>query len=103
MKYKKILHILVVGILLSLMLVTLPASQVFAASEDITLDLDEGEIGDRFYVDGEDFEPSVETPAYDSEVDIYFSDEEADEGDKIDDEVENYERVKSSVSVDEHG
>lgn len=103
MKYKKILHILVVGILLSLMLVSLPASQVFAASESIELDPEEGEIGDRIYVDGEDFTPSEEDPVVDSEVDIYFSADEADEGDDIDDEVENYELMKSSVGVDEDG
>jgi len=106
MKSKKILHMLVAGMLFSLMLVAFPASQAFAASEDIALDPDEGEIGDRIDIDGDNFEPSVYDPdpdEYDSDVDIYFSDEEADEGDEIDDDVENYEEVKSSVSVDEDG
>lgn len=102
MKYKKILHMLVVGILLSLMLVSIPASQVFAA-ERIDLEPDEGEIGDRFYVEGRGFEPSEENSTVDSEVDIYFSDEEAEEGDDIDDDVENYELLKDEVSVDEDG
>jgi hypothetical protein len=102
MKSKKILNILVTGILFSLMVMALPASQVFAASEDITLDPDEGEIGDRVDIEGEDFTPTTETPEYDSRVDIYFSADEADEGDEIDDEVENYEMVKL-LSVGEDG
>ena len=101
MKYKKILHILVVGILLSLMLVTIPASQVFAA-ERIDLDPEEGEVLDYIDIDGRGFEPSVESPSFDSRVDIYFSVDEADEGDDIDNEVEDYELVKS-LTVDEDG
>ncbi len=98
MKYKRILHMLVVGILLSLMIVALPASQVFALSEDIDLNPEEGKIGDRIDIDGENFEPSLYT-----DVDIYFSADEAEAGDKIDDEVDNYELVKESVSVDVDG
>ncbi len=102
MKYKKILHMLVVGILLSLMLVSIPASQVFAA-ERIDLDPEEGEIKDTIDIDGRGFAESTNSPDYDdSSVDIYFSVDEADEGDDIDTEVDDYELVKS-LSVDENG
>jgi hypothetical protein len=78
-----------------------PATPVLAA-EKITLDPDEGRVDDRVDIDGEDFEPS-EPPDYYSEVDIYFSSDEADEGDDIDDEVTAYEKVKTSYDVDEDG
>ncbi len=94
---KKIIHIATITAILSLIVTVLPVSPVLAASEDISLDPDEGEIDERINIEGEDFEESWTSPtdSYDSEVDIYFSREEADEGDEIDDEVENYEQVKS--------
>ncbi|MFC1897663.1 IPT/TIG domain-containing protein [Chloroflexota bacterium] len=106
MKYcKNIIHITAITIILSLMVTVLPVSPVLAAGEDITLDPEEGEIEERIDIEGEDFEESWETPtdSYDSEVDIYFSSQEADVSDEIDDEIENYERVRSGVNVDDNG
>jgi hypothetical protein len=106
MKYVKILRVLSMAVILSLLVMTLPASAVLAASEDISLDPEKGEIGERVDIDGEDFEPSdYDDPddPFESDVDIYFSNQEADEGDEIDDEVENYELVRSNKSVDESG
>jgi hypothetical protein len=94
MRYRTIFRIAAMAVLLSLLVMALPASPALAA-EEIDLDPDEGEIGDRIEITGEDFEP-------DYGIYIYFSSEEADEGDEIDDEVENYDRVKS-YSVDEDG
>ncbi len=87
----------------ALLLVTLPAAPALAAGEDIELDPEDGEIGDWIDIDGDDFIPSDFTPPnYEySEITIYFSSQEADEGDDIDDEVENYERVKTGVLVNE--
>ncbi|MFC1958491.1 IPT/TIG domain-containing protein [Chloroflexota bacterium] len=105
MKYSRIFRILAMATILSLLVIALPTSQVFAA-EVIELDPDDGEIDDTIDIAGEDFEESYynsPTDYHDSYVDIYFSSEEADEGDEIGDEVENYERVKSSVYVDEDG
>ena len=63
-----------------------------------------GEIGDRFDIDGDDWPDSDYgiTPSI-TEVDIYFSSEEADEGDDIDEDVLNYEILKSDEEVDEYG
>ena len=103
---KKIIHIATITAILSLIVTVLPISPVLAASEDITLDPDSGEIDERIDIEGEDFEESwynSPTDYYDYEVDIYFSSQEADEGDEIDDEVENYERVKSGANIDDDG
>jgi hypothetical protein len=94
MSYRRIFRIGAMAVLLSLLVMALPASPALAA-EEISLDPDEGEIDERIDITGEDFDP-------DYGVDIYFSSEKADKGEDIDDEVENYELVKST-SVDEDG
>jgi len=106
MKCSKLFRILSIAITLSLLLVALPASPALAYDYDIDLDADEGEIDDSFYVEGSDFPPSEDVGELTEdieEVDIYFSSEEADTGDDIDDEVVNYESLKSGVEVDEDG
>jgi hypothetical protein len=106
MKLPKSLHPLPVALVLTLLLVILPVSPVMAASESIELqdsgsdEISEARIGDRIYVEGDYFDKSNSTDYY---VDIYFSSEEADEGDEIDDEVEDYELVKDECWVDEDG
>ena len=94
MKSIKIFRILSVAVILSLLMVALPAAPALAATEDITLDPDEGEVGSRFYVEGEDFDESIyrDPPLDDiiSEVDIYFSSQEADVNDDIDDAITIY-------------
>ncbi len=106
MKHSKIFRILAIAITLSLLVVALPAAPALAFDYDIDLDADKGEIGDNFYVEGDDWPPSDDPGDIDpdiEEVDIYFSSEEADTGDDIDDDVENYEKLKSGVEVDEDG
>jgi hypothetical protein len=103
MKHSKIFRILSMTVILSLLVMALPVSSALAASEDIELDPDEGEIGDEIEVNGEDFEESDEGASEYVYVTVYFSDEEADEGNDIDDDVENYEIVDSSATVDEDG
>lgn len=108
MRYSRILRIITSAIIISLLAViplALPGSPVLAAGEDISLDPESGEIGDKIWVEGEDFdettwEGDIEYPVF---VTIYFSGDEADEDDDIDDEVENYDKVKSSYQVDENG
>jgi len=80
--------------------IAIPATPALAARE-IDLDPDEGEIGEYFYVEGDGFPATTSTIL--REVDIYFSSEEADTADDIDDEVTIYERLKSGVAVDEYG
>jgi hypothetical protein len=94
-KFTKIFRILTLAVILSLLLVAIPASPALAAY-DIDLDPDEGEIGEYFYVEGDDWPESIYEPIVNiKEVDIYFSSQEADEGDEIDDEVEIYEKLGS--------
>ncbi len=101
MKQKRIFRILAVAVILSFLVMASPISPALAASEDINLDPEEGEIGEEINIEGEDFDESTETQDY--FVHIYFSDDEADEGDQIDDEVENYEKVESLLYIDENG
>jgi len=101
LKRIKIFRILAVTIFLSLLVMALPTSLSLAASEDIDLDPEEGEIGEEVEISGDNFDESTATT--DEFVHIYFSDEEADEGDEIDDEVENYEKVESLLWIDEDG
>lgn len=107
MKHSKIFRILAVAITLSLLVAVIPAAPALAAYDyDIELDPDEEEIGENFYVEGDDWPPSEDVGEIGEdieEVDIYFSSEEADTGDDIDDDVENYELLKSDVVVEEDG
>ena len=99
----RLLARLVIALLICLVAIPtlIPATPVFAA-EDITLDPDEGRVDDRIDIEGDGFSPSY-PPDYYQEVDIYFSSDEADEGDDIDDEVTIYEQVKTGYDVDEYG
>ena len=100
MKYAKIIRVFSIIIVLSLLLVALPASPAQAARE-ITLDPEEGSIGDRIEIGGEGFNKSTED--YDRYATIYFSSEEASTLDDIDDEVNTYEVVKDGLWLDEDG
>ncbi len=91
MKYTKILRILGSALILSLLMVAIPATPALAY--DIEIDPDKGEIGDRIDITGEDFLPSTDD---DEEfADIYFALDEADSGDDIDDEVETYKLLRT--------
>ncbi len=106
MDYRRILHILTITLVLALLMIPVSTSSVLAYYGDIYLNPDKGEIGDRIDIAGDDFEESYfnsDTDFYFSYVDIYFSREEADTDDQINDEVENYERVKSGIFVDYDG
>ncbi len=100
----KVLRITILSIFASILAVASPASPALAAYyEEISLDPDEGEVGDYIYVNGNDFDES----GHDSEdyvyVRIYLTHEEAEPGDDIDSDVEDYEIVESSVFVDDDG
>jgi hypothetical protein len=100
----KILRITVFSILAAMLAAVGPAGSALAAyNEEISLDPDEGEIGDYIYVSGNDFDESgsdYEDYVY---VSIYLTHQEADPGDDIDSDVDDYEVVKSSVFVDDDG
>jgi hypothetical protein len=91
------LHSLVVSSVLSLLMLTSLASPILASSEDIELDVDEGEIGDKVDLYGEDFDYVRDY------VTVCFSDKESEDGEDIDDEVEDYEVVDSGVATNDDG
>ncbi|MFB0556932.1 MAG: hypothetical protein ACETVW_03650, partial [Dehalococcoidia bacterium] len=107
MKFTKIFRILALAVIFSLLLVAIPASPALAYAYDIELDPEEGEIGTYFYVEGAGWPPSTLScrPEFCvfSTVDIYFSSQEADEGDNIDDEITIYKKLKSGYRVGEDG
>ncbi len=104
MKYRRIFQALTIGVILSLLVVVIPASPALAARE-IDLEKDEGEIGEYIDFDGEGWPPSdpaAEPPFY-KYVDIYFTSEEASVGEDIDDEINVYELVEDKIQVDTDG
>lgn len=97
MRRTKIWRILTVALILSLLMAVIPATPAWAYDYDITIDPEEGEIGDRIDIAGEDFDPSGKDGSDDEEwVDIYFAEDEADVGDDIDTEVNTYALVKTT-------
>ena len=94
MKYNKIFRTLGIAVILALLVMAFPAITAYAVTgnETIKLDLADGEIGDRIYIDGWDFEPR-------SSVYIYFSGEEARVNDYVD-ELDAYEQVRTTSTND---
>lgn len=95
MKYNKMFRILAVAIILSLLMLAIPASPALAAVESIDLSPDRGEIGDKIRVRGEDFDASA--PDDRVKVYIYFSSQEAERRGEIDDDVTAYEKVDTDT------
>jgi len=83
-------------------MVAIPATPAMAVTYDydIEIDPDKGEIGDRIDITGADWPESTDEDEEWAEV--YFTEDEADAGDDIDVQVENYEIVKT-VSIDDDG
>jgi hypothetical protein len=99
----KILQTVITGVLAAMLMVAIPASPALAASEEIFVDPGQGKIDDYVEVSGYNFDESGEAVESFVYVTLYFTGDEADPGDEIDDEVENYEKVKSSERVDKDG
>jgi len=97
MKRNKIFCTLALAIILSLLIVALPTVPTHAVTgwEDIGIYPTDGEIGDRIYIDGYDFEPG-------DDVYIYFSSDSIGVGYRIND-LDAYEKVRSGVSPDYDG
>lgn len=100
MKYLPVLRFVAVFILLSLLVVAIPAAPVKAAAS-ITLSPEEGGIGDTITVTGSGFNKSTATT--DKYAAIFFSSDEATTLDDIDVEVTRYELVKEGVWLDQDG
>ena len=93
---------IIIGTILALLLIFtfLPAAPAHAA-RDTELDPEEGEIGAEVEITGTNFNPSTEED--DEYADVYFSNQEADINDDIDDEVTSYETIRSGLWIDEDG
>src|SRR4030042_5614921 len=99
MRYTKVLRLFTIVIVLSLLLIALPVTPVYAASIDITPE--EGLIGTTVTVSGTDFNKSTdETDKY---AVVYFSSQKATTSEDINDEVTTYEKVKDAVYLDTDG
>jgi hypothetical protein len=98
MKKIRTLRILGLAIILSLLMAAIPAVPALAYTYDAEIDPEEGPIGTEITVVGESWGWS---DTYERWVTIFFSDEEADVNDNIDDEVENYDKVVSMATVEE--
>ena len=94
MRYNRIFRVLASAIILALLLAAIPSSSALAA-ERISVSPDEGEIDDRVDIDGFDFEEG-------ERVDIYFTSEEVDDGDDLDD-LDVYKEIKTGVDIDDAG
>lgn len=89
MKHNRFFRILTIAIILSLLMIVLPATPVLAQS--VTLSPEQAKIGDRINIGGENF-------GYSLGLFIYFSSQQADVGDTIDVEVTAYQIVKRIVT-----
>jgi hypothetical protein len=85
-KHNKFFRIFTLAVILALLTVAIPATSVLAA-ERVTLTPTSGEIDDYVEIYASGFSEEEE------DVYFYFSSEDADEGDEIDDEVNAYEQV----------
>jgi hypothetical protein len=90
-KHNRFFRILAVAVVLSLLMIAIPATPVLAGS--ITLNIEEGEIGTHISIEGENFTPA-------SAVYIYFSSQVVSTGDEIDDEVTTYYGPKRVVTYE---
>jgi len=87
MKYSKICCLLALSTAIALLL-SVSAGTTEVAGASIVLDPKEGKIGDWVEIDCRGFDDPVR---------LYFSSDEADEGDDIDDEVTAYERISGDI------
>ncbi len=101
MKHKRFFSILAVAVILSLLMVAIPAIPASAAAV-ITLDVEKGQVGDKVTVEGSGLIPS-EYPDNIHAYDIYFSSDEIDVGDNISYYQHFYKIVKPYVYTDDKG
>ncbi len=94
MKYKVIFRILSITVILSLLVVAIPATPAQAA-RIIELSPESGKIGDTITITGTGFTASTDTS--ERHVDIYFAKDEAGTLDDIGQEVNTHEHLKSPI------
>jgi hypothetical protein len=93
-KHNKVFHTLALATIFSLLVIAIPAVPCLADTgyEDITVVPSSGAVDDYIEVEGDDFEPG-------EKVYIYFSSEEADVEDDVDD-LDSYEAMKTVYAGD---
>ncbi len=105
MKRTKLFRMLAIGVILSLLVLVIPASPALAARV-IELDPDDGRIGDEIDIDGSGWPvPDPDTQYYPT-VDIffvYYADGDVETGWNIGDEVETWERLFNDLDIEIDG
>lgn len=101
MRYAKILRIFSLGVILCLLVLVIPAAPVLAASS-ISLNPEEGRVGDDITISGVDFPESSDANP-DRHVDLYFSSDVAAPGAYIGSQITVYEKFTGFAPVDELG
>lgn len=101
MKHKRFFSILAVAIVLSLLMVAIPAIPASAAAV-ITLSAAKAEIGDKITVNGSGFTPSTGADNQHA-YDIYFSNDALDVGEDLAYYLHHYEMVKQYSYTDANG
>jgi hypothetical protein len=86
-KIKRFLSILATAVILAMLITVIPVAPALAA-EHLSVTPTSGEIDDYVEVIGSGFDPAIDDYVY-----LYFSSDDADVGDEIDDEVTSYELV----------
>ncbi|MDD5509542.1 MAG: IPT/TIG domain-containing protein [Dehalococcoidales bacterium] len=96
MKITKIFPVLAAAGVLALLIAAVPAGPALAANS-ISLDPEQGQIGDRIDIDSTGWPPSYPW------VDVYFTSEEASPNDRLDDDIRVYHKVGDSIETDSDG
>ena len=102
-KLSKVFSLLAVAGIAALIAIAIPASPANAAASITDLDPNQGQIGDRVDIEGEDWPPSDPDEQIENWVDIYFTSQEADRYDDLDENITVYELVKENVPTDDNG
>jgi len=100
-KHNRLFSILALAVVLSLLMLTIPAIPASAVSV-ILLEVEKAQVGEKITVEGTGFTPST-PPDHLYNVDIYFSSDVIEVGDEINYYVNIYEIVKPYVYTDDTG
>jgi len=101
-KHRRFFSILAVAVVLSLLMLAIPAIPTSAAAAVISLSVEKGGVGDKITVEGSGFTPST-PPANLHAYDIYFSSDALGVGEEITYYIHHYELVKPYVYTDDRG
>jgi hypothetical protein len=95
MKYKKILRILGIALVLSLLMAVIPAVAVLAYDYEISISPTQGKVGDTIHINGSSFTPS--TDSSEKHARIIFAAEQVITGKYIDIDVNTYKIIGDAI------